>query len=50
MLAMREAFAHATLGNHGATHAAISEAHTQFGRISTGDPDPASVAYFDGRS
>ncbi|MFJ7901248.1 hypothetical protein ACIQ6V_12255 [Streptomyces sp. NPDC096198] len=47
MLAMREAFAHATLGNHGATHAAISEAHTQFGRISTGDADPAWVAYFD---
>ncbi|MGW2115802.1 hypothetical protein [Streptomyces zhihengii] len=47
MLAMREAFAHATLGNHGATHTAISEAQTQFGRISTGDPDPAWVAYFD---
>lgn len=47
MLAMREAFAHATLGNHGATHTAISEAHTHFGRISTGDPDPAWVAYFD---
>ncbi|MFE4331552.1 hypothetical protein ACFRQM_19620 [Streptomyces sp. NPDC056831] len=47
MLAMREAFAHATLGNHSATHTAISEAHTQFGRISTGDPDPAWVAYFD---
>ncbi|MBV7245686.1 helix-turn-helix transcriptional regulator [Streptomyces sp. MW-W600-10] len=47
MLAMREAFAHATLGNHSATHAAISEAHTYFGRISTGDPDPAWVAYFD---
>ncbi|WP_345982704.1 hypothetical protein [Streptomyces sp. DSS69] len=47
MLAMREAFAHATLGNYGATHTAISDAHTQFGRISTGDPDPAWVAYFD---
>lgn len=47
MLAMREAFAHAALGNHGATHTAISEAHTQFGRISIGDPDPAWVAYFD---
>ncbi|MFD5203817.1 hypothetical protein ACFWM7_27565 [Streptomyces sp. NPDC058375] len=47
MLAMREAFAHATLGNHSATHTAISEAHTQFGRISTSDPDPAWVAYFD---
>ncbi|OKK25202.1 NsdA [Streptomyces sp. CB02488] len=47
MLAMREAFAHATLGNHGATHASISEAHTQFGRIRTSDPDPAWVVYFD---
>ncbi|MFE5711431.1 hypothetical protein ACFQ7J_11485 [Streptomyces sp. NPDC056501] len=47
MLAMREAFAHATLGNHSATHGAISEAHTYFGRISAGDPDPAWVAYFD---
>ncbi|MFF2567491.1 hypothetical protein [Streptomyces sp. NPDC058084] len=47
MLAMREAFAHATLGNHSATHTAISEAHTQFGRIGTGDPDPAWVVYFD---
>ncbi|MEV0781726.1 hypothetical protein AB0I52_01785 [Streptomyces sp. NPDC050423] len=47
MLAMREAFAHATLRNHGATHTAISEAHTHFGRISTGDPDPAWVVYFD---
>ncbi len=47
MLAMREAFAHATLGNRDATHTAISEAHTHFGRISTGDPDPAWVAYFD---
>ncbi|MET7933871.1 hypothetical protein [Streptomyces sp. NPDC005322] len=47
MLAMREAFAHATLGNHSATHSAISEAHTRFGRISTDDPDPAWVTYFD---
>lgn len=47
MLAMREAFAHATLGNHGATHTAISEAHAQFGRIGAGDLDPAWVAYFD---
>lgn len=46
MLAMREAFAHATLGNRSATHTAISEAHTHFGRISIGDPDPAWVAYF----
>ncbi|TRV73976.1 hypothetical protein FKN01_25795 [Streptomyces sp. 130] len=47
MLAMREAFAHAALGNQSATHTAISEAHTHFGRISNGDPDPAWVAYFD---
>ncbi|MFD5392850.1 hypothetical protein ACFWJW_01110 [Streptomyces sp. NPDC127097] len=47
MLAMREAFAHATLGNHSATHGAISEAHTCFSRISADDPDPAWVAYFD---
>ncbi|WP_432094040.1 hypothetical protein [Streptomyces sp. bgisy100] len=47
MLAMREAFAHATLGNQSGTHSAISEAHAQFGRTSTGDPDPAWVAYFD---
>ncbi|MFE1574875.1 hypothetical protein [Streptomyces fradiae] len=47
MLAMREAFAHATLGNHSATHTAISEAHIYFGRIGADDPDPAWVAYFD---
>ncbi|MEU5541039.1 hypothetical protein AB0G85_01325 [Streptomyces sioyaensis] len=47
MLAMREAFAHATLGNHSATHSAISEAHTRFSRISSDDPDPPWVAYFD---
>ncbi|MFJ6543073.1 hypothetical protein ACIQMP_20820 [Streptomyces sp. NPDC091385] len=47
MLAMREAFAHAALGNHGATHTAISQAHHHFGRIGTDDPDPAWVAYFD---
>ncbi|MFJ3631647.1 helix-turn-helix domain-containing protein [Streptomyces sp. NPDC090112] len=47
MLAMREAFAHATLGDRTATHAAISEAHSQYGRIKAGDPDPAWVTYFD---
>ncbi|ARH91746.1 MULTISPECIES: hypothetical protein [Streptomyces] len=47
MLAIREAFAHAALGNHSATHGAISQAHTHFGRISADDPDPAWVAYFD---
>ncbi|MGW4227458.1 helix-turn-helix domain-containing protein [Streptomyces bauhiniae] len=47
MLAMREAFAHATLGNHTATHAAISAAHGHFELIGACDPDPAWVAYFD---
>ncbi|MFF7363184.1 helix-turn-helix domain-containing protein [Streptomyces sp. NPDC008125] len=47
MLAMREAFAHASLGNRSAAHTAISEAHTFFGRISSGDPEPAWVSYFD---
>ncbi|MFF4429785.1 hypothetical protein ACFYZ4_11535 [Streptomyces sp. NPDC001513] len=47
MLAMREAFAHATLGDRKATHNAISEAHSQFERIREGDPDPAWVTYFD---
>ncbi|MGW0901384.1 tetratricopeptide repeat protein, partial [Streptomyces goshikiensis] len=45
MLAMREAFAHATLGDRKATHTAISEAHSQFERIHEGDP--AWVTYFD---
>ncbi|MFE6691475.1 hypothetical protein ACFVFQ_34015 [Streptomyces sp. NPDC057743] len=47
MLSMREAFAHATVGSRTATHAAISEAHRQFERIDTSDPDPAWVTYFD---
>lgn len=47
MLSLREAFAHATLGSHTATHAAISEAHHQFERIKDSDPDPAWVTYFD---
>ncbi|MCC3650852.1 hypothetical protein LIX60_05045 [Streptomyces sp. S07_1.15] len=47
MLSMREAFAHAALGNHSATHTAISEAHTHFDRIGSGDPDPPWVTYFD---
>ncbi|WP_371613980.1 hypothetical protein [Streptomyces sp. NBC_00454] len=47
MLAMREAFAHATFGDRTATHIAISEAHSQYGRITAGDPDPAWVTYFD---
>ncbi|MGW9041188.1 hypothetical protein ACWGQL_01270 [Streptomyces lydicus] len=47
MLAMREAFAHASLGSRAATHTAISEAHRQFELIRTDDPDPAWVSYFD---
>ncbi|MEU8757734.1 tetratricopeptide repeat protein [Streptomyces sp. NPDC048659] len=47
MLAMREAFAHATLGDRKSTHAAIAEAHGQFERIQPYDPDPAWVSYFD---
>ncbi|WP_438828763.1 hypothetical protein [Streptomyces klenkii] len=47
MLSMREAFAHASLNNHAATHAALAEAHRQFEQISSGDPDPAWVTYFD---
>jgi tetratricopeptide (TPR) repeat protein len=47
MLSMREAFAHATLGNRAAAHAAISQAHRQFERIHASDTDPAWVTYFD---
>ncbi|MFD4985653.1 helix-turn-helix domain-containing protein [Streptomyces sp. NPDC058374] len=47
MLATREAFAPAALGDRAATHRSLAEAHTSFGRIGTGDPDPAWVAYFD---
>jgi tetratricopeptide (TPR) repeat protein len=47
MLSMREAFAHATLGNRDATHRAIGEAHHQFEKISASDPDPSWVTYFD---
>lgn len=47
MLAMREAFAHATLGNRDDTHRAIGEAHSQFEQIGASDPDPSWVAYFD---
>ncbi|MET8981544.1 helix-turn-helix transcriptional regulator [Streptomyces sp. NPDC004539] len=47
MLSMREAFAHATLGNRYATHRAIGEAQGHFERIRTGDPDPPWVVYFD---
>lgn len=47
MLSMREAFAHATLGNQSATHSAMAEAHRQFERIQSSDIDPAWVTYFD---
>ncbi|MFF9785585.1 hypothetical protein GTW98_32495 [Streptomyces sp. SID8375] len=47
MLSMREAFAHATLGSRSGAHAAISEAHRQFERISDSDSDPLWVTYFN---
>ncbi len=47
MLSIREAFAHATLGNRDSTHRAIGEAHRHFGAIRTGDVDPSWVTYFD---
>lgn len=47
MLSMREAFAHASMNNQSATHAAIAEAHKHFERITAADDDPAWVAYFD---
>ncbi|RLV08143.1 hypothetical protein CTZ27_04735 [Streptomyces griseocarneus] len=47
MLSMREAFAHAFMSDQPATHAALAEAHSQFGRISDGDADPSWVTYFD---
>ncbi|WP_405840622.1 hypothetical protein OG528_21825 [Streptomyces platensis] len=47
MLSMREAFAHATLGSRSGAHAAISEAHRQFERISDSDSDPSWVTYFN---
>ncbi|MGW2826346.1 hypothetical protein ACWC24_35980 [Streptomyces sp. NPDC001443] len=47
MLSMREAFAHATLGNQTSTHQAIGEAHRQFEQIRASDPDPSWVSYFD---
>jgi tetratricopeptide (TPR) repeat protein len=47
MLSMREAFAHATLGNRDSTHRAIGEAHRHFEQIQANDPDPSWVTYFD---
>ncbi|WP_371528706.1 helix-turn-helix domain-containing protein [Streptomyces sp. NBC_01283] len=47
MLSMREAFAHATLGNKSSTHRAIGEAHRHFEQIQESDVDPSWVAYFN---
>jgi tetratricopeptide (TPR) repeat protein len=47
MLSMREAFAHATLGNRDSTHRAMGEAHRHFEQIRVSDPDPSWVTYFD---
>ncbi|MCW8384637.1 hypothetical protein [Streptomyces justiciae] len=47
MLSMREAFAHAALGNPDDTHRAIGEAHHHFEQIHSSDSDPSWVTYFD---
>lgn len=46
MLSMREAFAHAMLGNRDSTHRAIGEAHHHFEQIQASKPDPSWVTYF----
>ncbi|WP_328683738.1 hypothetical protein [Streptomyces sp. NBC_00343] len=47
MLSMREAFAHAMLGNRDSAHRAIGEAHHHFEQIQASNPDPSWVTYFD---
>lgn len=47
ILAMREAFAHAVLGDRAACHRAMAEAHAAFECAGTGDEDPAWARYFD---
>jgi tetratricopeptide (TPR) repeat protein len=47
MLYVREAFGHASARDRPATHAAISEAQLQFGRVGSADDDPPWVSYFD---
>lgn len=47
MLAMREAFGHAVLGDSSATHRALAEAHTTFEEATDDDHDPAWARYFD---
>ncbi|GHF61811.1 hypothetical protein GCM10010218_49240 [Streptomyces mashuensis] len=47
MLSMREAFAHASMGDRSATHTALADAHREFDRISDHDDDPGWVTYFD---
>lgn len=47
MLSMREAFAHAAIGDRTATHGTISQAHRHFEKASDTDSDPAWVAYFN---
>ena len=47
ILAMREAFAHAVLGDRAACHRALSEAHNAFETARRGDEDPAWARYFD---
>jgi transcriptional regulator with XRE-family HTH domain len=47
MLAMREAFAHAALGDPAACHSALTRSHRSFERVRPDDPDPDWVRYFD---
>lgn len=47
MLAMRESFGHAVLGDRSATHRALAEAHSSFEAATDDDHDPAWARYFD---
>ncbi|UBI41156.1 hypothetical protein K7I03_17850 [Streptomyces mobaraensis] len=47
ILALREAYAHACLGDRTATHAQLSQAQKRFSDIRTTDDDPTWAAYFD---
>jgi tetratricopeptide (TPR) repeat protein len=47
MLAMREAFAHAAIGDASGCHVVLATAHRMFEKIQPGDEDPAWIAYFD---
>jgi hypothetical protein len=47
MLAMREAFAHAALGDRVGCHSALARSQRSFERARPGDHDPDWVGYFD---